>query len=60
MIGKLKDAGYAGIYLDKRLYEHRNKDKEGKAAAYINLITAETGSEPLISEDQEKYFWKIK
>lgn len=60
MIGKLKDAGYAGIYLDKRLYEHSSKKNKDKADAYINMITAETGTEPLVSEDQEKYFWKIK
>lgn len=59
IVKKVKYAGYDGIYMDKRLYERNYKKIEGKAESVIESITKETGSEPLISEDGEKYFWKI-
>ncbi len=59
MISKIKNAGYGGIYLDKKLYERNYKKKKGKAEKDIESITREIGVEPLISEDGAKYFWKI-
>ena len=57
MMKKLRYAGYRGLYLDRSLYE--TKYGEEAAATEIEAITQTTGIEPLVSEDDDKYFWKI-
>ena len=60
MIDKLRYAGYDGILLNKELFDRRAGDEGAAAEQAIEQITAETGAAPVISEDKEKYFWKIE
>lgn len=57
MINKIKTAGYDGIYLDKSLYEEKNGEEY--TAVRIEEITETLGRQPLVSDDGDKYFWKI-
>lgn len=57
MIERLKFAGYDGIYLNRELYESRWGSE--KTIEDIESITQETGHQPLVSEDLNKFFWKL-
>lgn len=60
MVEKLKYAGYDGIYLNKELYDRKFGGEGAVSEQAVEQITAETGTAPVISEDKEKYFWKIE
>ena len=58
MITELSENGYNGIYLDKVVYV--NKYGEEATNQLCEELTENLAFEPIISGDEELYFWKIK
>lgn len=58
LIQTLLSSGYGGIYLDSAVYAQQTSQEA--AVNLCNTLTEKLQTAPIISENGELYFWKIK